>query len=480
MSNPILSNGPLWRLAWRRIQRRPFQYVLFILGIAIGVAMMVSIDLANGSAQRAFSLSTDAIAGKATHRIEAVSPVGLDESLYQTIRTDLGYRQSAPVVEGYVVAEDLDQQPMRLVGVDFFAEAPFRNYFQSDGDGVEALTAFLTEPNTVILGQETARQYGVAVGETLTLTLAGQPVTAQVVGLVQPANALTRDALSNILFADIASAQEILGLQGHLSHIDLIAEDEADLAPIQAILPSGAKLETAQAKKNAVQQMTAAFELNLTALSLLALVVGMFLIYNTVTFSVIQRRPLFGTLRCLGVTQGQLFQLILGESLVLSIFGSLLGLGLGVLLGHSIVGLITQSINDFYFVVYVRDISLSRFTLVKGMAIGITSALLASAIPAIEAMRTSPNASLKRSSLEGKVQQLLPWLVLTWGLFTLGGVGLLRLENGGLVIAFAGLFSILLAAALLTPDATTWRGPQRPPPPNRRNRLDDRARKPWH
>ena len=455
MSQPIITNAPLWRLAWRRIQRRPFQYVLFILGIAIGVAMMVSIDLANGSAQRAFALSTDAIAGKTTHRIEAVSPVGLDESLYQTIRTNLGYRQSAPIVEGYIVAEDLDRQPMRLVGIDFFAEAPFRNYFQdSSGQGLEAITAFLTQPNTVILGQETAKEYDVQVGEKLTLTLAGQPVSAQVVGLVQPANALTRDALSNILFTDIASAQEILGMEGHLSHIDLIADDEADLAPIQALLPSGAKLQTAQAKKNAVQQMTAAFELNLTALSLLALVVGMFLIYNTVTFSVIQRRPLFGTLRCLGVTQGQLFQLILGESLVLSIFGSVLGLGLGIVLGHSIVVLITQSINDFYFDVYVRDISLSRFTLVKGIAIGITSALLASAIPAIEAMRTSPNASLKRSSLEGKVQQLLPWLVLTWGLFTLGGIGLLKLENGGLVIAFAGLFSILLAAALLTPPLT--------------------------
>ncbi|MEL7505249.1 MAG: FtsX-like permease family protein [Cyanobacteria bacterium J06554_6] len=455
MSSPVLSNAPLWRLALRRIQRRPFQYVLFILGIAIGVAMMVSIDLANGSAQRAFALSTDAIAGKTTHRIEAVSPVGLDESLYQTIRTDVGYRRSAPVVEGYVVAEDLDRQPMRLVGVDFFAEAPFRNYFKdSSGQGLEAVTAFLTEPNTVILGQETAQEYDVQVGERLTLTLAGQSISAKVVGLAQPANALTRDALSNILFTDIASAQEILGMTGHLSHIDLIADDEAELAPIQAILPSGAKLETAQAKKNAVQQMTAAFELNLTALSLLALVVGMFLIYNTVTFSVIQRRPLFGTLRCLGVTQGQLFQLILGESLVLSIFGSLLGLGLGIVLGHSIVGLITQSINDFYFVVYVRDISLSRFTLVKGMAIGISAALVASAIPAIEAMRTSPNASLKRSSLEGKVQQLLPWLVLAWGVFTLGGVGLLKLENGGLVVAFAGLFAILLAAALLTPPLT--------------------------
>ncbi|MEM9267209.1 MAG: FtsX-like permease family protein [Cyanobacteria bacterium P01_F01_bin.13] len=455
--SPPLSNAPLWRLAIRRIRRRPFQYVLFILGIAIGVAMMVSIDLANGSAQRAFELSTDAISGRTTHRIEAVSPIGVDESLYQQLRTELGYTRSAPIVEGYVVAEDLDRQPMRLVGVDFFAEAPFRSYLNSNGksdQGIEALTAFLTEPDTVILAKDTAAEYGVQVGDRLTLTLAGQPLLARVVGILQPANALTRDALSNVLFTDIASAQEVLGMQGHLSHIDLIADDEADLEPIRSVLPEGIKLETAQAQKNAVQQMTAAFELNLTALSLLALVVGMFLIYNTVTFSVIQRRALFGTLRCLGVTQGQLFQLILGESLVLSIVGSLLGLGLGIVLGRSIVGLITQSINDFYFVVYVRDISLSTWTLIKGMAIGIFAALFASLIPAIEAMRTSPNSSLKRSTLEGKVQQILPWLVLAWGLFTIGGIGLLTVKNGGLVIAFAGLFAILLAAALLTPPLT--------------------------
>ncbi|MEO0824640.1 MAG: FtsX-like permease family protein [Cyanobacteria bacterium J06642_9] len=460
LSPPLpVSNTPLWRLAWRRIRRRPFQYVLFILGIAIGVAMMVSIDLANGSAQRAFEFSTDAIAGRTTHRIEAISPIGVDESVYRDLRTQLGYTRSAPIVEGYVVAEDLDRQPMRLVGVDFFAEAPFRSYLDGDADGdseqgIEALTAFLTEPDTVILAKDTADQYGVQVGDRLKLTLAGQPIAARVVGILQPANALTRDALSNVLFTDIASAQEVLGMQGHLSHIDLIADSEADLAPIRAALPEGVKLETAQAQKNAVQQMTAAFELNLTALSLLALVVGMFLIYNTVTFSVIQRRSLFGTLRCLGVTQGQLFQLIMGESLVLSIVGSILGLGLGIVLGRSIVGLITQSINDFYFVVYVRDISLSRLTLIKGMVIGIFAALFASLIPAIEAMRTSPQSSLKRSTLEGKVQKILPWLVLAWGLFTLGGIGLLRIENGGLVIAFGGLFAILLAAALLTPPLT--------------------------
>ena len=456
---PPADNTPLWRLAWRRVRRRPFQYVLFVLGIAIGVAMMVSIDLANGSAQRAFELSTDAIAGRTTHKIEAISAIGVDEDLYRKLRTELGYTQSAPIVEGYVVAEELDGQPMRLVGVDFFAEAPFRSYLggNDDGDtvsGVNALTSFLTEPNTIIIAEDTAAEYDVKAGDYLNLSLAGQPITSKVVAILEPANSLTRNALSNVLFTDISSAQEILGMQGRLSHIDLIAESDMELANVEAILSDEVKLVTAQAQKNAVQQMTEAFELNLTALSLLALVVGMFLIYNTVTFSVIQRRPLFGTLRCLGVTQGQLFQLIIGESLALSVLGSLLGLGLGILLGRSIVGLITQTINDFYFVVYVRDISLSTFTLVKGIAIGIVAAIFASMIPAIEAMRTSPNNSLKRSTLEGKVQKILPWLVLAWGLFTIGGFGLLSLKNGGLVIAFTGLFAILLAAALLTPPLT--------------------------
>jgi putative ABC transport system permease protein len=138
--------------------------------------------------------------------------------------------------------------------------------------------------------------------------------------------------LSGLIFTDIASAQEVLGLNGRLSHIDLIA-DEPDLAAIEAILPAGVVIEPAAARGNAIQQMTAAFELNLTALSLLALVVGMFLIYNTVTFSVVQRRQQFGILRCLGATSGQLFLLILAEALVLGLIGAVLGLGLGVCWG---------------------------------------------------------------------------------------------------------------------------------------------------
>jgi len=454
LNQAVISNKPLWRLAWRRIQKNALQYILLILGVALGVAMMVSIDLANGSAQRAFELSTDAITGHATHRIVAVSPTGIDENLYTRLRREV-HVTSAPIVEGYVSAKELGSQPLRLVGVDLFAEPPFRNYFEDNqSQAVTGGTAFLTQPNTVILSQDLAKQYRIGAGDSITLDLAGKDIRAQVVGLLKPANNITRNALSSILFADIASAQDILGMVNHLSHIDLILHNPTEQAAIEAILPEGVKLETAEAQKNAIQQMTAAFKLNLTALSLLALVVGMFLIYNTVTFSVIQRRPLFGILRCLGVTPGQIFILILSEATVFSLIGSTLGLGLGILLGRGIVGLITQSINDFYFVVNVQSVSINPWSLGKGLAVGIAASIFASVIPAIEAMRTSPQTTLQRSSLESQVRRLLPWLVLAWVVFTLLGVGLLRIATGGLILAFAGLFAILLAAALLTPPVT--------------------------
>ena len=456
----MTNNTPLYRLAWRRARRHPLQYLLFIAGVAIGVAMMVSIDLANGSARRAFALSTDAITGKATHRV-AGGPTGLDEAVYRDIRVAAGFSPAAPVVEGYVGVPELSGQPLRLVGIDPFAEPPFRDYFAPAAGGANggsldasALTTFLTEPNSLIISADAAAEAGIALGDTLTVNVAGREIAARVVGLLRPADDVSRRALGGIVFTDIASAQEMLDLRGRLSHIDLIAADEAALAPIAALLPPGASLETAAARQNAVQQMTAAFEFNLSALSLLALVVGMFLIYNTVTFSVIQRRPLFAVLRMLGATGGQLFALILGEAVLLALLGSLLGLGLGVLLGRGVVGLITQTINDFWFAVNVQGVSVPVTSLVRGLAVGVGAALLAAIVPAIEAARTAPQSTLRRSTLESRIRRLLPWLVVAWAALTLAGAALLWLRGGGLFTAFAGLFAVLIAAALLAPPLT--------------------------
>ena len=138
--------------------------------------------------------------------------------------------------------------------------------------------------------------------------------------------------LDGLLITDIGTAQEVLGKVGTLDRIDLIipegTQKEATLKRIAAILPPGARVE--QRTDSAVEEMTAAFRLNLTALSMLALLVGMFLIYNTVVFSVVQQRSVLGSLRALGVTRGQIFSIILSEAGLLGIIGTAFGLGLGL------------------------------------------------------------------------------------------------------------------------------------------------------
>ncbi len=449
-----ITDSPLWRLSLRRLRRRPLQTILLIVGVAIGVSMMVSIDLANGAAQRAFELSTDAVTGRTTHRIVASSGDTLDETVYRNLRRELGYAPAAPVVEGYGLAPELGNQPLRLVGIDPFAEPPFRSYFEGSGqDGFAGLIPFLTEPGAIIIAQELADKHGVQLGDELIVNLSGRPYPVRITGLLQPADETTSQALSNLIFADISTAQEMLGMVGQLSHIDLIVENASDLEALQSFLPPGTLLETAASQQNAIRQMTAAFELNLSALSLLALVVGMFLIYNTVTFSVVQRRPLFGILRCIGVTGGQLFRLILAEAVVLSLIGAILGVGLGIVLGRGMVGLITQTINDFYFVVNVQSVDIPLWTVLKGIVIGVAAAVFSALVPALEAARTTPQSTLQRSALESRVQRVLPWLWLVWALLTALGIFLLWVR-AGLIITFAGLFAILIAAAFLTPPLT--------------------------
>ncbi|MBZ0288546.1 MAG: ABC transporter permease, partial [Anaerolineae bacterium] len=130
------------------------QSLLFVLGVALGVAMMIAIDLANTSASRAFDLSTESITGKATHQISG-GPGGLPTEIYRRLRLELGLRDAAPIVTEYVRGVDLGDQPLRLLGVDTFAEPPFRSYLSevdvSGGDAqnaFDALTAFIAEPNT--------------------------------------------------------------------------------------------------------------------------------------------------------------------------------------------------------------------------------------------------------------------------------------------------------------------------------------------
>jgi putative ABC transport system permease protein len=454
-------------LSLRTLLRNPIQFAIMTLGIALGVAVMVSIDLANASAARAFDLSASAVTGRATHSIVA-GDQGVDESLYVRLRTDPRWRntlESAPLVIAHTVSPQLGNVPFTLLGIDPFAEAPFRAYLGGQNQvRMETVISLLTIPGSILLSASTAQHYGLhpcAQPSTapnnschLKLSINGEIRDAYLMGLLEPSDDFSRHALDTLILTDISTAQSLTGMKGKLTRIDLILPDNFDSTILSKALPVGTLLVTSELRNSQIAEMTAAFRINLTALSLLALLVGVFLIYNAMTFSVVQRRSLFGTLRSIGCTREQVFGMVLSEAALIGALGAALGLGLGILLGQATVRMVTQTINDLYFVVSVRGIQIPTSSLIKGALAGFFASVFAAAPPAWEAASVQPRLALSRAGLENKAQSIVNRVAALGVMTALMGTMIFAIPTRNLIISFAGTTAVVIGLAALTPWVT--------------------------
>lgn len=479
----------LLRAAIRNLLRHPWQSVLAVVGVALGVAVVTAIDLANQTAERAFLAAAQAVAGKATHQIVG-GPLGLPEELYPEIRVQHRFRGCAPVVTAdlrvgsfsaggaFPLSPTLSRQggggkargleregigggggrapfSLQLIGIDPFAEGQVRSFSSRFRDGT-VLAKLMTQPGSVLLLGETARRLGLKVGDPFDALVAGKRCRLTLAGLLSAGDELERLGLQSVAVADIATAQELSGRVGRLSRIDLVVPEGEPgkrlLAELRSLLPPESSLVPAGARAGTLEQMTRAFRLNLTALSLLALVVGMFLIYNTMVFSVIRRRRLIGLMRAVGVTRREVMLQVLGEALVVGVAGTAAGLFLGTLLGEELTRLVTRTINDLYFVLEVRDVRLLPATALKGSLLGVLATLAAALPPALEATGAPPRAVLARSFIEARTRRLVPF-ALAGGVATLClGAVLLSVDSWGIPGSFAGLFALIVGYALLVPS----------------------------
>ncbi len=457
----------LRRASLRHLTRHPAQLALLVLGVALGVAVVVAIDLANTSARRAFTLSVDSVAGRATHQIETTRS-GLPEDLYRALRVDLGLRLVAPVVEGTVTAEPTDAADgatgevrgvtLRLLGIDPFAEAPFRAPLGGIFRGGVGVDEFLTKPRTAVISIASARALGVTSGDEIRLRIGTRLDTVRLVGTLAPEDEREASALGDLLVTDIATAQELLDRRGRLDRIDLIVaegdEGTRKLREVETLLPPGATLRESGGRTRTMLTMTRAFRLNLSALSLLALVVGMFLIYNATTFAVVQRRAMLGRLRALGVTRREIFAIILGEAALVGALGTVLGLVLGVALGQGLVALVTRTINDLYFVVSVRALAFDPLVMAKGIALGVGATVLAALVPAAEAASATPRLAMGRSSLEERWRRQAPRAALLGAALAVLGALVIALSERSIVLSFVGFFGLVAGSALTAPFVT--------------------------
>jgi putative ABC transport system permease protein len=450
----------LWAASLRHFLRHPAQLALALLALAAGVATIVAVNIATASSRRAFELSMRAVNGAATEVVSG-GPQGIDEAVYVRLVTEAPLSSEpqavyAPVVAGYITVEG---RVMQLVGVDPFASAALQGSEDASPTDVPgrgslaALRSWFIEPGAIVMAAETVRQLGLRVGEPLSVEIGGVLRRAKLIGLL--GNPRPGDA--TLILTDIAQAQEWLGMQGRLSRIEVRTPPgraaAAALSELRRELPPELRIEPAAGQVHETLDMTSAFSTNLTAMSLLALLVSALLIYGAVSFTVVQRRRTIAILRALGATRREILTIVLAEAAALGAAGAGLGVLLGLAVGHGLVHLVSQTVNDLYYVVTVERIALPAGTLIEALAAGLGTALLASFLPALEVAGSAPQLGLRRSVLEGRAAltaRRLRWLSLALALIA----GALILGSRRSVLAgFTALFLLLCSVAALTPWA---------------------------
>ena len=237
---------------------------------------------------------------------------------------------------------------------------------------MQNVASLLVTPNSALISVETSKELGLQAGDPVKLRISDKPHLVEIAGLITPRNSLSSETLKNLVITDISTAQELIGHEGRLSHIDLIVSSDENgdesLARIRRVLPAEATLVSSATRSETIDELTSSFDDNLFVISLLGLIVGAFLIYNAMAFSVVQRRPVIGALRALGVTRQQIFALVLSEALVIGLIGSVIGVLLGIVIGRGILNIITQTITDLFFVVSVQELSIPGVVAREGRA----------------------------------------------------------------------------------------------------------------
>lgn len=434
--------------------KNPWQTLLSIVGIMLGIAVVISIDIANHSANKAFELSMESVSGKATHQIIG-NHIGLPDSIFKLIKRKFYIEKAAPVVEKFVRIKGNSSQTFTLIGIDPFYEQPFRDYtgnFRSQE--IFNLSSFMTDKGAVILSRNTSERIALKVGDKFQIEVDGKPIDLTLIGIIDAGSETKNKLIENLIICDIGNAQSISGISNNLTRIDLILNDD-DTALIEELkksLPESVRFQQSNTRSETGKQMTDSFRINLTAMSLLALIVGMFLIYNTITFSVVRRRNLIGLLRSIGVTRKEIFQLVMFEAITVGVIGTILGIALGILLGNGIIKLVTNTINDMYFVLQVQEISISTISIVKGFGIGLSATLVSAYKPASDATKVAPRTVLIRSENEQNINKnSFKYFIFAIAL-SIVGVVILLLDSKNIYFSYMGIAPIILAFALITPS----------------------------
>ncbi|MBI4442872.1 MAG: ABC transporter permease [Acidobacteria bacterium] len=424
--------------------------LLSLVAIGLGVGVVLAIELANQSAIHSFQSSLLEISGRTN--LSILGPHGIDEmwlpQLRQLADPDV---QLSPLIESTAVIAST-QEVLRVLGMDIVQDRPFRDTaLRETPVSPRQFLLLLVDPRSVVVGENLARRYQLEPGSRIALLVNDRQEEFTVRGILAlqgPGQALA----GNLVIMDIAAAQLAFARLGRVDRVDLIVPEEklaAYEASLPSQLPAGLRVERPEARAAQTETMLRAFRWNLTALGYISLVVGAFLIYNTIAISVVRRRAEIGALRALGATRAQVLRLFLGEALLLGAMGGLLGIALGRVLAGLALRFISATVNALYLAAPPAPVQLDLSMAFLAVAIGSVTALVSALLPAMEATGVLPAEALHHGAHEHRHGLALRrYAAVGAGLLALAG-GAAYLPSLVSVASVAGLPLFGYLAALL-------------------------------
>lgn len=458
------------RLGWTHLSTHPGRTLLTMIGVGLGVAATIAVQTANVDVLRSFEESVLVVAGPVTLEISA-GEAGMDERLITTVRDIAGVDSARPVGEiGVRVAGR--SQAFLILGLDLLDElnaiqgrlpATLETLWSpAEGNGMEGLLA----PNGLLLGQGLASELGVGSKALLKLEAGGREVSVVITGVMgRPTEGSS--AWDRLAVMDIAAFQRTFGLSGRLDRIDVVTQASSSVEQvaeaIARILPPAVTVRRPIQRSQQVESMVGAFQLNLAVLSMVGLLVGMFLIYNTVSFTVAQRRREVGILRAIGMSESMVVGLFLAEAGVFGVAGGILGGSLGLVLGNVLVGLVGRTIQDLYISMADAPKTFgfppgSARLLIEAVVIGSGVSVLGALGPSLDAGRTMVVAALAPGEYDVAQRVRAASLGAVGGgllLFALG-CALAGPVGGVPVFGYLATFCLLAGLSCLVPLFMRW------------------------
>ncbi|MGB7284023.1 MAG: FtsX-like permease family protein [Candidatus Acidiferrum sp.] len=441
-----------YRLMFRPLLQEPVRAALTILAVTLGVAVVLAIDLAGAAAAGSFRASMETLTGD--NNLEIVASGGVPEALVGTIAALPYSIRISPRIEDSAEIVDTNQT-LPLIGLDLVAEgnasgskaasdSGLRETFASSKDAAQALQ----KPDSIWVGESLGKKPGALIR----LLINDQVRTFTVRG-VYPDSQGNESAI----VMDLAAAQRALNRLGRVDRILLKVPDVPSLEVWQqrlhAELPLGVEVRPQGTGSNENRRMLAAFRWNLQLLSYIALIVGAFLIYNTISVSVVRRRPETGIVRALGASRGSVLAAFLGEAAFFGFAGAALGVPVGRVLASGAVKLMAATVESLYVSSRPGPIELSPWSVGLAFVLGVGVALVSAYSPAREASLVSPVEAMARGRREyiarvHKSRDL--WLAFVLGIAAAAATRVPAVE-GKPVFGYLAAILLVVASALAIP-----------------------------